>query len=302
MQATDTYSNIREGVLKTLRYFNIFHFPLHISEICNFLPIKIDSQQLQFILNDMVDEGNIYAYDDVYMIENRPELAMKRVEGTAKASMAMEKAKRAGTIIARFPFVKSVCISGSLSKGYADEKSDIDFFIVTSKRRLWICRTLLHLFKKTTFLYNEQHSYCMNYFIDETHLCLEEKNLFTATELATLIPLYSKDDIYTKLIRANAEWLNDTYPNAKYERPIEQEVSTSHFKKVSEFIINIFAPKYMNLGLMHLTDRIWRFKWQKKNYPMHEYDLAMKTKWYVSKNHPANYQKKVLSKLSLTSA
>jgi hypothetical protein len=32
---------------------------------------------------------------------------------------------------------------------------------------------------------------------------------------------------------------------------------------------------------------------------MEDYDLAMKTRWYVSKNHPANYQKKVLRQLKL---
>lgn len=30
---------------------------------------------------------------------------------------------------------------------------------------------------------------------------------------------------------------------------------------------------------------------------MEYYDLAMKTRWYVSKNHPKNYQKKVLEKI-----
>jgi len=46
---------------------------------------------------------------------------------------------------------------------------------------------------------------------------------------------------------------------------------------------------------MKLTDTWWRYKWRKKNYPMQDYDLAMKTRIYVSKNHPANYQKKVLN-------
>jgi hypothetical protein len=32
-----------------------------------------------------------------------------------------------------------------------------------------------------------------------------------------------------------------------------------------------------------------------KKYPMQDYDLAMKTRWYVSKNHPLNYQKKIIN-------
>lgn len=35
-------------------------------------------------------------------------------------------------------------------------------------------------------------------------------------------------------------------------------------------------------------------KMETKRFPMDDYDLAMKTRWYVSKNHPLNYQKRVL--------
>ncbi|MCD6064284.1 MAG: hypothetical protein K0R82_2195, partial [Flavipsychrobacter sp.] len=68
---------------------------------------------------------------------------------------------------------------------------------------------------------------------------------------------------------------------------------------LSEKFIDLLAASYLNKGLMTITDTWWRYKWQRKNYPMEDYDLAMKTRWYVSKNHPANYQKKVLRQLKL---
>lgn len=39
----------------------------------------------------------------------------------------MSIAKYRAKFIAKFPFVKAVGISGSLSKGYYDNESDIDF-------------------------------------------------------------------------------------------------------------------------------------------------------------------------------
>ena len=70
-------------------------------------------------------------------------------------------------------------------------------------------------------------------------------------------------------------------------------------KKISESFIELLFPDALNKGLMTLTDSWWRYKWQRKNYPMEDYDLAMKTRLYVSKNHPANYQKKILRQLKL---
>lgn len=303
MRVASKHIAAREAIINTLKYFQIFQFPLYADEVYQFLSLPIEKDELEQLLIELVTERAIYQYDNLYMTEDNKTLAAKRLVGSVKASMVMGKARKAASLISKFPFVKAVCISGSLSKGYADEKSDIDFFIITQKSRLWICRTLLHLFKKTTFLYNQQHSYCMNYFIDESHLHLEEQNVFTATELATLIPLYNNSHIYEQLINDNACWLTKQYPNIDWHLESKGNANTgSVIKRLSEFMLNIFAPKYLNLALMHVTDKLWRFKWQRRNYPMHEYDLAMKTKWYVSKNHPANYQKKVLSKLVLKPA
>ena len=85
----------------------------------------------------------------------------------------------------QFPFVRGVFISGSLSKRCAAEKEDVDYFIVTSANRLWIARTIMHLYKKLTYLRGRQDRYCMNYFIDEEALEIKEKNIFTAVEMIT---------------------------------------------------------------------------------------------------------------------
>ena len=91
-----------------------------------------------------------------------------------------------------------------------DEKSDLDFFIITAPKRLWIARTLLVMYKRF-FLFNSHKYFCVNYFVDEDHLEIEEKNLFTATELATVIPLYGQVH-YTNLLKANP-WLKRFFPN-----------------------------------------------------------------------------------------
>src|SRR6266478_4413244 len=97
-----------------------------------------------------------------------------------------------GRFLSRFPYVTGVGISGSLSKMDAREKADFDFFIVTKANRLWIARTIMHLFKKLTFITGKQHLYCMNYYLDEKALQLRDQNIYTAVEAITLIPVSGK--------------------------------------------------------------------------------------------------------------
>ena len=138
LQVVDTNPGLQESVLNTLKYFHIFQHPLYIHEIHKFLSIPTSRQELLFTLNDMVRSGKVFSEYGMYSLTNSSQVYLKRLVGAEIAAEKMKDATRSARIIAGFPFVKSVCVSGSLSKGYADENSDIDFFIITSDKRLWI--------------------------------------------------------------------------------------------------------------------------------------------------------------------
>ena len=65
-----------------------------------------------------------------------------------------------------------------------------------------MARTIMHLFKKFTFLAGRQHWFCMNYYVDEDGLEIKEKNIYTAVELVTVMPMRG-DTIFKDLISAN---------------------------------------------------------------------------------------------------
>src|SRR6202000_1190878 len=149
-----------------------------------------------------------------YSLKNDPSLAQRRHQGEVRADKLLTTAKRNARLLYQFPFVRGVCISGSLSKRCADERADIDYFIITRSNRLWIARTLMHLFKKLTYLRGRQHRYCMNYFVDEDALEIREKNIFTATELITLLPASGNTGL-NKVFQAN-DWTTSYYPQYRY--------------------------------------------------------------------------------------
>ena len=290
---------VEDAVLNALKYYAIFHYPLTAEEIHGNCNAYCSLQAVKDSLDELHSNNLVYKYNDFYSLKSDvKELTLRRKEGNMLALIKEPKARKVGSFIYKFPFVRFVGISGSLSKGYADNKSDYDFFIITEKNRLWICRTILHIFKKATFLVGQQHKFCMNYFIDKHKLELEEKNQFTAVELASLIPVKG-EIIYTAFLDSN-KWANDFFPNGYYRftEPATVTDSKSIIKKATEFVLNLFFVERANQMLMRLTDIKWRKKWSKKNYPMEEYDLAFKTTLHISKNHHRNHQKKVLSRIS----
>jgi hypothetical protein len=286
----DSNELVDTEIINLLKYFSLFRHPLKLSEILKLLPDNIKELDAKFALRKMDISGTIKKIDAYYLLATDDDTIIeKRITGEIKATHLFPKAKRTAHFISLFPFVKFVGISGSLSKNYADEKTDFDFFIITANNTLWICRTILHLVKKLSFIIGKQHHLCMNYFIDEHHLKLDEKNLFTRIELSTLIPVYNKNIYKTFLLRNQDNLSNIQHLDVDFEGAVKFNLITLGKKNL--------LWKSLNLFLMHLTDRKWKHKWEKKGFPMDDYQLAFKTTPYVSKNHPANYQKKVLEQL-----
>jgi hypothetical protein len=282
-------SEVIGPVIRTILYFDIFNYPLKLEEIQRFLAVKISSEDLEDILESIVMKEYIFRQDVYYSMKPGMEDIHRRISGNSKAEQMLPKAQQRAELISRFPFVKAVFASGSLSKDYMDEKSDLDFFIVTTPGRLWVARIILAIYKRI-FLGNSHKEFCINYFIAADHLQIEEKNHFTATELATVIPLTGKK-YYPKLMDEN-QWLYDFFPNY-IVRPtqLNHEISPL-YKKILEVGLSLFGGKLLDNFCMWLTQRRWE-RLYSSAYAAPDFNIAFKSRKDVSKNHPRHFQKKV---------
>ncbi len=162
-------------------------------------------------------------------------------------------------IIRRFPFVRAVFVSGELSKGIASKNGDVDYVVVTANERLWICRTLLILFKKI-FLLNSKKYFCLNHFITEHNLEVHEKNVYTALEIGTLKPLYNARLFY-RYLDANP-WVSSFLPNVWPTNGVDKRFRQSIVQRIFESLFpNAFASK-LDARLLEFWKRVW-----KKRYP-----------------------------------
>lgn len=283
---------VDEQIIRTLLYYDIFNYPLTSKEIFRFLGTKHqDELSLTTSLQGLCERQIIYRFKNLYGLKNSSSLAERRLKGNNEAEKYLQLAKKKGNFISKFPFVRAVLASGSLSKGYMDENSDLDFFIVTEPNRLWIARTLLVMYKRL-FLFNSHKYFCVNYFVDENHLEIEEKNLFTATELATVIPLYGSKQ-YENLHRENG-WLKAYFPNYSPRNTKDVPVTKSGWiQGMFEKVLNTFFGKALEEYFQEKTLSRWRKQYE-KNYSASDFKVAFKSKSYASKNHPRNFQRSVM--------
>ena len=276
-------------ILKLVAYFDVFDYPLKQAEVNQFLLLTPEDISEQ--IKNLKDKKVLLVHADYIGIGDLESKVKRREEGNNKALGLATKASKNARLISKFPFVRGVLISGSYSKGFVGEDGDIDYFIVTKPGRLWIARTSLVLYKKL-FLLNSHEYFCVNYFVDEEHLEIEEKNIFTATELITLLPMVN-EELYQQLMNKN-NWVREYYPSLFHEDPTIDDQHRSTFQKVSEKPLSGRIGNKLDNYLMRLTLK----KWQKKfGFLSHDdFEVAMKTSTNVSKHHPNNFQRKVLEK------
>jgi hypothetical protein len=284
----------QRAIVRALLYFDVFGHPLREDEIARFIGLPgVRPDVLHNELLHLCAEGMIQRHGEHFGFGNVKAAVTKRDDDNARAQARMNKAFRMSRLIGRFPFVRAVMLSGSISKGCLAKDGDIDYFIITEPGRLWVARTLLILFKKV-FLLNSRRDFCLNYFVDTEHLAIEDRNLFTATEVMTLIPTYDARTCEAFFL-ANT-WAADMLPNLPFPDPSQATAVRGVMKNVAERALGSAFGDELDEWFMLRTLRHWKHKFAE--FDRERFDRALRTRRYVSKHHPRDFQRRVLDALA----
>jgi predicted nucleotidyltransferase len=283
---------VKQDILATLSYFDIFDYPLTQTEIAQFLKSLYTQEEFIEDLNQLTIENWIYKFDEFYMLQDNYSLVQRRRKGNIKAKAMLKTAEKIAGFLSGFPFVKGVAISGSLSKNFADENSDIDFFIITEKNKLWLARTFMHCFKKLAILLRKQDWFCMNYYVDEEMLLIKEKNIYTATEIATLLPLRGINT-FDEFFKSNI-WSKNFLPNHSLRISYVEEAKNSVLKKGIEFIFRNPFGNLLDRLLMKISVYRWNKKTRSGKLNKRGTVMSMDASRHYTKPNPAVFQKKFM--------
>lgn len=274
-----------KAILKTLLYYDLFLHPLTFEELSASCDCNHENETLKQILKDLVAKALVYEEDNFYYLYNNRAIVDERKKELRIIQVFLERARVMSKVIASFPFVIAILLSGSISKYRMYVDGDLDFFIITKPGRLWIARTLLVIFKKI-FLLNSYKYLCLNYFVDSNSLKVEDQNLFNATEIITLIPTYNYS-LYQKLLKEN-HWVNRYYPNFKSRDDcmvVNERVL--FMRNFIEFLLNNKMGDRLDDLFMSITDKYRRKKFA--NLRHNEFEKSFITKKNISTHHPDNH-------------
>jgi hypothetical protein len=253
---------------------------------------KTSLEEVKKHLEKLLNLHILYTYKQYYALsENIQEWVEKREQNFALSQLYWVKADRYSRLIGKFPYVRAIFISGSLSKNNTDNHGDIDYFIVTKNNRLWVCRTLLVLFKKI-FLLNSKKYFCVNYFLSEQHLAIPDENRFVAMELFTMRLMYQEKDFRTKVLQNNL-WAIKMFPNYDLSHYHVGHLAQKPvwYKVVSEKLMNNFLGTWLDNLFHRITFRQWKKKFG--HLPKETFEVAFRSLKHSSKHHPHQYQQKV---------
>lgn len=208
-QHPKAHDNHLQEALKPILYADIFDYPLTFEEIYKFLEFKASREELQQLLNQAVARREISVKDGFYSLVDRPDLVVKRRERWQAAQALWPKALEYGRWIASLPFVRMVAVTGSLAvENPRDNIDDIDYLIVTSPGRLWLCRAMIIMLVRLGHLRGVH--LCPNYMLTEKLLYFEDDNLFIAREMLQMVPIYGSPTY--RAMRQLNNWVTDYLP------------------------------------------------------------------------------------------
>jgi hypothetical protein len=220
-QVAPVYADLETSILRTIAYADVFDYPLKATEITRYLiGMAATLEEVRAALGSGSTDMHWWrASDGYYTLAGRESLVSVRLRREQAGKQRWPLALRYGKWIAALPFVRMVAMSGALAVEN-EEGRDLDYLVVTSPGRVWLCRGMVLLLVHWARRYGDE--ICPNYFLSQNALSLVEQNLYTAHEMAQMIPL-SGLDIYQQMRERNP-WVSAFLPNA-CEAPLHSGMS-----------------------------------------------------------------------------
>lgn len=204
-------SAMETALLQTVAYSDIFDYPLTAAEIHRYL---IDIPAARDEVERLLSDGRLVPHylshrDGYFTLPGRETIIETRRRRERQAARLWKRAVLYGRIIASLPFVRMVAVTGELAMDNVGPSSDIDYFVVTEPGRLWLARLMIVGVVRSAAPRGDV--ICPNYLLTENALEFDDRNLYTAHEVAQMVPI-SGFATYRRLRELNT-WIEEYLPN-----------------------------------------------------------------------------------------
>src|SRR5438309_1230064 len=173
------------AIVQAVAYADVFDYPLTGEEIHRYL-VGVPASRSAVRAALSVPPNGLIRSGRYFTLAGRESAIETRRARAAHALDYWRRAVRYGHAMSNLPFVRMVAVTGGLAMDNMSD-GDIDYLVVTEPGRLWLCRALIVGLVRVAALKGTE--LCPNYLLSERALVLSERNLFTAHEVAQMVPL-----------------------------------------------------------------------------------------------------------------
>jgi len=221
---------LRADLEKVLQVSDYLDFPFSLEEISTyFLPRhNTTAERLRSLINHGLLVGLRFEIQDGHLLTRPSQWRRLREEREHFSSEKLKSAARFAKLLTRLvPFVRTIAVTGSVAYGSASKWDDIDLFIVTQRKRLWLtilmALTLARVNKILGLRASHLLPFCLSYVHDERGFATDARrnhiNPLFARELLKAVPVAGSTE-YRKLLENN-RWVADLYADP-YRARLEQ--------------------------------------------------------------------------------
>lgn len=202
----------QEEILKIVAFYDIFNFPLTIFEIKKASPSISTLSELITILEQELLNTKLEEKNGFYFLRGRAEIINSRNRRYNYSVRKIKIAKFFAKIFARLPFVLTVYLVNSIGAYNLRAESDIDFFIITKSKRIWLsrffCAGLMKILNKRPNRKTKKDKICLSFYLSEDNLKLEGLKIKSGDPYfdfweRNLLLLKDKKNIHQKFLQIN---------------------------------------------------------------------------------------------------
>jgi hypothetical protein len=232
------------AIARSVIYASLFDYPLTLEQLHHSL-IESDQTPAEILavydgselLHDVIEHR-----DGFFFPIGRADLIAERRRRESRSDAFLEQHRFALRMICALPFTRLVALSGSIAHRNLEPNGDLDLFIVTRGPRVWTVTVLLLLLTK---LLRRRRSICANFILADSHLPVDQQDLFTANQVIHLEPLVGGDLIHR--FRAANPFVERFYPNSGMRPPRVPVMDIAGrgatlVKRVLEMLLSAPAP------------------------------------------------------------
>ncbi|MDD4289680.1 MAG: hypothetical protein PHH83_00180 [Patescibacteria group bacterium] len=269
-------NELEKSILKTIIYFDIFNHPLSPIEIFQYLiDYKSDFKSIIYILETSENLKRYIEFKNgFYFLRGKKNILEIRNQNRLNSEKKIRLAVKTAQFIRYIPFIKCVCLSGSIPHFNTEKNSDIDFFIVIKIDYLWFSRFFVtiisHILGRRRHGRKIKDRLCLNFYLTDENLNLEnlcyEDELWFYFWFTQIFPILGKDE-YRNFIKQN-QWILKRLPNFIEfnnisDSSIKESGVSQSFKKFFEIVLDNDFGRFLDYILREI--QIFKMSFNKKS-------------------------------------